>query len=151
MKMLYYFLYSKENNLIFSVLRTEYNLVYESLVEFDEIHGLIYVRVLMDKKDEKVIKDLINETIYSILDEAVFKKCKDNLMRSLEYDLLDEEDDEFHDVTISINKKLKFNIAIDYIIKEMRKIDYKQMKEFLNRFKISRDLFMEGGHDEENI
>ena len=151
MKMLYYFLYSKENNLIFSVLRTEYNLVYETLVEFDEIHGLIYVRVLMDKKDEKVIKDLINETIYSILDEAVFKKCKDNLMRSLEYDLLDEEDDEFHDVNISINKKLKFNIAIDYIIKEMRKIDYKQMKEFLNRFKISRDLFMEGGHDEENI
>jgi hypothetical protein len=105
----------------------------------------------MDKKDEKVIKDLINETIYSILDENVFKKCKDNLMRSLEYDLLDEEDDEFHDVTISINKKLKFNIAIDYIIKEMRKIDYKQMKEFLNRFKISRDLFMEGGHDEENV
>ena len=148
LRMLYYFLNSRENALIFGTLRNKYNLVYECSVEYDIVHGLIYIRTLMDKKDKDLINKLIEETIYSIKDEKIFNRCKANLMRSLEYDLLDDEDDDFHDVVVKISKKIKNNIDIKNIIKHMEKIDYEQMKEFLDRFKLSRNLFMEGGHCE---
>ena len=102
LRMLYYFLNSRENALIFGTLRNKYNLVYECSVEYDIVHGLIYIRTLMDKKDKDLINKLIEETIYSIKDEKIFNRCKANLMRSLEYDLLDDEDDDFHDVVVKI-------------------------------------------------
>lgn len=151
MRMLYYFLNSRENALIFGTLRSKYNLVYECSVEYDNVHGLIYIRALMDKKDKELINKLIEETIYSLYDEKEFNRCKANLMKSLEYDLLDDEDDDFHDVVIKIFKKLKYSVDIEYIIKHMAKIDYERMKEFLGRFKLSRNLFMEGGHYEKDL
>ena len=36
-------------------------------------------------------------------------------------------------------------------MKKMEKISYEQMKEFLDRFKLSNNLFLEGGHNEENV
>ena len=151
LRMLYYFLYNKENALIFDTLRTNYNLVYECSVSYDEIHGLIYIRVLMDKKDKELINNLIKETIYSLEDKKVFNRCKDNLLRSLDYELLDDEDDDFYDVLIDIYKKLYYGVDTKDIIKKMKKIGYEQMKEFLGRFKLSRNLFMEGGHYDENL
>lgn len=151
LRMLYFFLYSRENNLIFDTLRSKHNLVYEASVENDSIHGLLYIRTLMDKRDRELINKLIHETIFSIKDKEVFERCKNNLMISLKYDLLDEEDDSFCEVVARINKILKRKNDISHLIKKMAKINYEQMEEFLTRFKLSRNLFMEGGHYEEDL
>ena len=149
MRMLYYFLNSRENALIYGVLRNKYNLIYECSISYDEVHGLIYIRVLMDKRDKDLISKLINDTIYSLNDEEVFKRCKDNLLRSLNYELLDEEDDDFREAIVDIYNKLHYDYDIKNLIKNMKKIKYEHMKEFLSRFKLSRNLFLEGGHSKE--
>ncbi len=151
MRMLFDFLYSKENALIFSTLRNKYHLVYECSVKYNHVHGLIFINALMDKNDRELINKLIEETIYSLRDEEVFNRCKNNLLRSLSYDLLDDEDDDFHDVLVKISKLIKWQDDIEYYIKQVKKVDFEKMNELLTRFKLSRNLFMEGGHYEENL
>ena len=151
LRMLYFFLNSSENALIISTLRLKHNLVYETLVEHYSYWGLLYIRVLMDKKDKDLITKLIQDAIYSIRDEEVFDRCKKNLMRALKYDLLDEEDFDYHKVSCRMNKMLKMDLDVSSLMKKMEKISYEQMKEFLDRFKLSNNLFLEGGHNEENV
>ena len=105
----------------------------------------------MDKKDKDLITKLIQDAIYSIRDEEVFDRCKKNLMRALKYDLLDEEDFDYHKVSCRMNKMLKMDLDVSSLMKKMEKISYEQMKEFLDRFKLSNNLFLEGGHNEENV
>ncbi len=149
--MLYYFLRSRENDLIFDKLRNEYNLVYETYVDIDKMHGLLEIKVLLDKNDREEISKLIKEVINSLYDKEVFVRCKKKLMKSLEYDLLDDEDNDFYDVLYNINKKLKISMIIKDLIRDMSKIEYNDMRDLLNRLKISRELFLEGGYNEEGI
>ncbi len=150
LSMLYYFLRSRENNMIFNTLRVKHNLVYETNVDISRGLGLLYIGALIDDNDKKVVDDLIKETIYSIKDKKIFDKAKNNLMRSLEYDELENQDSDYYEFFKNINSIVKIKDEIVDIIKEMNKIEYKDMKEFLDRLVISRSLYIKGGSNEKD-
>ena len=150
MKMLSFFLYSRENNLLFNALRVKNSLVYETYVNFDIIYGLLIIEVLFDKKDLDSIKRIIKEVIDSVRDEKLFNKYKKNLMKSLKYENLSNRDDSLYEVYEYLKKELKYADTFKYIYNSMNKIKYEDMVEFLDRFVLSREILLEGDNDGKN-
>lgn len=148
--MLYYFLASKENNLIFNVLRNKHSLVYETRVNISSCYGYLYLNIFLDKKDLNRIKDLIKDTIYSIKNKKTFNKCKENLLISIKYDMLDAMDDYTYEVRTKLDRKYKTSNSLKSTYNKMKKIKYEDMLEFLNRLFISREMLLEGDINDKN-
>ena len=145
---LYYFLNSRENNLVFDVLRNKHHLVYTSNVYENRKHGYIEMDVFLNQDDIGKAKKLITEVIENIKIETNFEIYKKRLLMALRYDIRSNHDNIYNHVRELILK----NISDTYILKEkykiIKNIDCKKMKSFLQRFKLIKEIIMIGDKDD---
>ena len=145
---LYYFLNSRENNLVFDVLRNKNHLVYTSNVYENRKHGYIEMDIFLNQADIGKAKKLITEVIENIKIETNFKIYKKRLLMALRYDIRSNHDNIYNHVRELILK----NISDTYILKEkykiIKNIDCKKMKSFLQRFKLIKEIIMIGDKDD---
>ena len=104
---LFYFLNSRENDLIFQNLRIKNNLVYESRVMESNTCGYIAIIAFLNKEDIKKAQEIIEETLEDIKKEENFNIYKERLLKALKYDVLTEEDNDYNIVKDIINKDIK--------------------------------------------
>ncbi len=145
---LYFFLNSEENNLIFKNLRIKNNLVYTESVKKSTPRGFIGITAYLNKNDIKKAQNLIKETINEIKIEENFNLYKENLLKSLKYDMLDDMDNTFKKAENIIGKELEDRITTKERYEEINKINYKDMKKFIEKLELTRTLTLIGDHDE---
>lgn len=145
---LYFFLNSEENNLIFKNLRIKNNLVYTESVKKSTPRGFIGITAYLNKNDIKKAQNLIKETINEIKIEENFNLYKENLLKSLKYDMLDDMDNTFKKAENIIGKELEDRITTKERYEEINKINYKDMKKFIEKLERTRTLTLIGDHDE---
>ncbi len=140
---LFYFLYSKENDLIFKELRNKRNLIYYHHMTYDTNYAILGIKVFFNKGDQEVIKNVIANVFDMIRDEKNFNTYKANLLRSLEYDYLSYSDNIYYEVNnkfdLILNPHFKNVKTKQELIKN---ITYNQMKSFLDRMSLSKEMIM---------
>ena len=140
---LYFFLYSRENNLLHNVLRNKYHLIY-GLDVLKNIYGHIEMDIFLDKKDIEKVKELINMTLSDIKVENNFNIYKKRLLKSMRYDDYFERDNIFY----KVDKKLYDELAPLPSLEENRRmiktIDFATMKNFLDRINLVKEIILIG-------
>lgn len=143
--MLYYFLNSKENDLIYDNLRNKNHLIYSAYMRRSIKYGVFGIRVFLSKEDIDNSLKIIDKTFDDIKNEDNFNIYKDRLLVSLQYDLYDEEDEPFSVVNKKINKDITIYYTLEEKLKLMKDITFKDMCEFIDRVKLTRKMTMIAG------
>ena len=146
---LYYFLHARENDLIFKKLRVDNNLIYQCTCSKRNSYAVYVIVVYLDKNDIDKAKELIKEVFNEILDESYYNECRERLLKALRYDLLDEEDDPFNDVSDFFNSLVGAGFNMKKRIELTEKIKFDEFKEFVNRVILTKELIIEGGDTNE--
>ncbi|MBR1416397.1 MAG: insulinase family protein [Bacilli bacterium] len=142
---LYYFLASRENDLIYEVLRNKHNLIYNSYVTHSNIYASLIIRVFFSIEDLKTIIDLINDTFEMIKKEDNFNLYKNRLIKALEYDILSQKDDLFNAPNDKISKYITNYDSLSDKLKFVKKLSLNDMVKFLDRIKLTRKMIMVAG------
>jgi len=145
---LFYFLNSRENDLIFQNLRIKNNLVYESRVMESNTCGYIAIIAFLNKEDIKKAQEIIEETLEDIKKEENFNIYKERLLKALKYDVLIEEDNDYNIVKDIINKDIKEEKTLKEKYEIIKTITSKDMNNFIDRLKLTRKLTIIGDTNE---
>ena len=143
--MLYFFLESRENAILYNALRTDNNIIYSSKTTNRRHFGYFDVIVYYNDVDYKEIQDIITKAIKSLYDEDFFNECKKRLIKSLNYDLLYKEDEPFGNVLEMIETSISDEIKFKKKIKELNSINYYDFSCFLDRVVLAKSYLFKGG------
>jgi len=143
--MLYFFLESRENAILYNALRTDNNIIYSSKTVNRKHFGCFDVVVYYNDVEYKEIQDIITKAIKSLYDEEFFNECKNRLIKSLNYDLLYKEDEPFGNVLEVIETSISDEIKFKKKIKELSKINYYDFSCFLDRVILTKSYLFKGG------
>ena len=143
MEMLYFFLNSRENDLIYNALRHKHHLVYGTNVSIN-IHGFVEIDAYLEKKDVNKAKKLIKEVFDDIKIEENFNKYKKRLLRALKYDIYFEKDNMFYNVNNKIDQDVGDNSTLEIKYEIIKDIDYKEMLKLISSIKLVREIVMIG-------
>lgn len=143
--MLYFFLYSKENDLLYSNLRNKNNLIYTMNMIKSDIYGLYVISVYCKREDVNKVCDIIYDVFNLIKNEDNFNIYKERLIKALYYDMLINKDDFLSKAKDIISKNIGNSVSINSRIKIMKKITFNDMKVFLNRVILTRKMTFIGG------
>ena len=140
---LYYFLYSKENDLIFKELRNKRNLIYYHSMNHDTNYAYFGINIFFNKGDQTEIRNVIANVFDMIRDEKNFNFYKENLVRAIKYDYLSASDDIYYEVH---NKKETILNPYFITLKDKEElfnnITYQDMISFLDRMLLSKEMIM---------
>ena len=143
LKTLYYFLYSKENDLIFKELRNKRNLIYYHRMSSDNNYAIMGIKVFFNKGDQDEIKNVISNVFDMIRDENNFNTYKANLIRALEYDYLSLSDNIYYEVNTQVDAILNpYYINVKTQVELTKNITYDQMMSLLDRMSLSKEMIM---------
>ncbi len=143
--MLYFFLESRENAILYNALRTDNNIIYSSKTINRKHFGCFDVVVYYNDVEYKEIQDIITKAIKSLYSEEFFNECKERLIKSLNYDLLYKEDEPFGNVLEVIETSISDEIKFKKKIKELNKINYYDFSCFLDRVVLTKSYLFKGG------
>ena len=143
LKTLYYFLYSKENDLIFKELRNKRNLIYYHRMSSDNNYAIMGIKVFFNKGDQEEIKSVISNVFDMIRDENNFNTYKANLIRALEYDYLSLSDNIYYEVNTQVDSILNpYYRDVKTQVELTKNITFDQMISFLDRMSLSKEMIM---------
>ena len=143
LEMFYFFLNSRENDLIYNALRHKNHLVYGVDVSINT-HGFIEINAYLDRKDIAKTKKLINGVFDDIKDEEKFNKYKRRLLRALKYDIDFSRDNKFYLAENKLDKEVGHNYTLETKYKLIREISYEEMKKLVMSARLVREIVMIG-------
>ena len=146
--MLYFFLYSRENDLIFDNLRNKNKLIYSSNVSLIFDRSYLNISIYLDKKDIEKSKKIINETINNIKIESNFNIYKERLLKALKYDVLEMEDNNYKRINRILSKQINNEDSLDKKYKMIDNISFKDMCDLIERLYLTRELIILGGNND---
>ena len=146
---LYFFLNSRENDLIYKNLRRINNLIYDSKVFYSGMYGNLGIRVFFNKDDENIILDIIKMTFNDIKVKENFNNYKSNLLQAIKYDLYSSEDNSFYEIDNKIDSEVYIHHSLEEKLKEIEKITFDDMLDLLNRLTLTRKMTMIEGDKNE--
>lgn len=149
LKLLYFFLQSKENNLIYHKLRRANNLIYHASVSRSLQCGTLNMFVYLDYHDVDTANKLISEVFDELRNKELFELCMNRTIKAITYDLLSQEDNSFNILSEKINNILGLGDNLKDTLKIVKKITYDEMIEFMDRVVLSRELLVKGGASNE--
>lgn len=150
LEMLFYFLSSKENDLLYKKLRNEHNLIYHHFVNYSFIYGCFGIRVFFNINDLDQVKKDIDDVFNLIKDENNFNTYKANLIKAIKYDILSSKDDVYNESNILLEKMInKEYISLEEKLSLFDNITYNDMLLFINRIKLTREMIMKSGENHE--
>lgn len=144
----YFFLNSRENDLLFQNLRVKNNLIYNLNVIENTTCGYIGITVFLNKEDIEKAQKIINQTFEDIKEETNFNIYKERLLIALKYDVLIEEDDNYNIIKDILNKELKEEKNLKEKYEIIKNITSKEMNNFINRIELTRKLTIIGDTNE---
>lgn len=144
-RMFEYFLSSRENDLIFTNLRVNNNLIYHSKVNKDVFYGTIEIVIYFNNNDLDKIVDIITSTINEIMLEDNYNIYKERLLRALKYDIYSRHDEPMYEVDKKITNELEYDYTLEHQLDNMKKITYENMCSFIKRVKLTRKLVLIAG------
>lgn len=133
---LYFFLSSRENDLLFNNLRNKHNLIYTLDVKYDKNKAFLIIKTYLNKKDIEKAQIIIQQTIEDIKIKENFELYKENLLKALKYDMYFAKDNIFNDVNETIEKEVKDNITLEEKYEQINKIQINDMINFIDRLKL---------------
>lgn len=143
--MLFYFLYSRENDLVYSNLRCFNNLIYTMEMIKSDIYGLVIMMIFCTSSDTAKILEIIKNTIEQIRVKDNFEEYKERLLNALSYDILVDKDNPLSKAYNIINKDIANRKTLVEKKKEIAKVSYDDMYAFLDRFILTKKLVIVGG------
>lgn len=145
LEMLYYFLNSRENNLLYNELRYKNQLIYTSHVEYSMYYGVISLVVFLDYELLDKVEETINLMLKQLKNKENYELYKKRLVKAIEYDILDNEDDPFYVVQEVFNKKYSKDNILKLKLKKINDMTFESFTEFLNRMVLTRKMVMKSG------
>lgn len=145
LEILYYFLNSKENNLLYTELRYKNNLIYQSAVKRYDNYGILDLVVFFDYKLLNKVEEAIYNIFKDLKNKDNYELYKERLIKAIEYDILDEEDNPFYIVNETFCKKYFPNDLLKVKLEKIKNISFESFLEFLNRMILTRKMIMKSG------
>jgi len=145
---LYFFLNSRENDLIYNNLRHKHNLIYTLNMEFEKNKGFLTIKSYLDKKDIEKAQMIIEQTINQVKVKENFELYKENLLKALKYDMYSAKDNIFNDAIDIIEKEVKCNMTLEEKYKQIEKIQIDNMINLIDKLKLTSKLTLIGDKDE---
>ena len=145
LEMLYFFLNSRENDLLYTELRYKNNLIYQANINNSMYYGLMIFTIFFNYELLDKIYESIDNVFNYLKIEENYNLCKSRLIKAIEYDMLDAEDNPFN---VFRNVLLKNYYPYDILtekIKSIESITFTEFKEFLDRMVLTRKLIMKSG------
>ena len=143
LEMLYFFLNSRENDLVLNTLRNKYHIVYEASASMNT-NGILEIDAYLDKKDVLKAKELINEIFDDIKIEVNFDKYKKRLLKALKYDIYFERDSIYYIAKKTISREIVIYSNLEKKYDLIRKVSYEEMKDFIDSSILAREILMIG-------
>ena len=145
LEILYYFLNSKENDLLYTELRYKNNLIYQSAVKRYDNYGILDLVVFFDYKLLNKVEEAIYNIFKDLKNKDNYELYKERLIKAIEYDILDEEDNPFYIVNETFCKKYFPNDLLKVKLEKIKNISFESFLEFLNRMILTRKMIMKSG------
>ena len=143
--MLYFFLDSKENAIIYNALRTDNNIIYQAKTVNHKHFGFFDVMIYYNDVHYKEVQDIVTKSIKYLYDEEFFNECKARLIKSLNYDLLYKEDEPFGNILEKIEVDISDEVSFKRRIAGLNKINYYDFSCFLDRVILTKSYLFKGG------
>lgn len=147
LKTLFYFLYSRENDLVYSNLRNENNLIYTLDMIRSDIYGIVLMTIFCTSNDIEKVISVTNKSIEQIRNKDNFEIYKKRLLRALSYDNLTESDNPMSRALRKIESDITDNCSFKTKIHNIEKISYDDMTKFLDRFILTRKMIFKGKNE----
>ena len=144
LKTLFYFLYSRENDLVYSNLRNENNLIYTLDMIRSDIYGVVVMTIFCTSNDIERVISVTNKSIEQIRNKDNFEVYKKRLLRALSYDNLSESDNPMRRALDKIDSDIADSSSFKTKINNINKISYDDMSKFLDRFILTRKMIFKG-------
>ena len=145
LEILYYFLNSKENDLLYTELRYKNNLIYQSAVKHIDTYGILDLVVFFDYKLLNKVEESIDNIFKDLKNKDNYELYKERLIKAIEYDILDEEDNPFYIVNETFYKKYLPDSLLKTKLEKIKNISFESFLEFLNRMTLTRKMIMKSG------
>ena len=145
LEMLYYFLNSRENDLLYTSLRYKNNLVYHTNVRYSLYFGMLTLVIFFDYKLLDRIEAEINNLFTELKNKDNYELYKNRLVKAISYDLLDNLDNPFYVVNDTFNKKYLPDNCLDKKLEIIKTINYESFRGFLDRMMLTRKMIMKSG------
>lgn len=139
---------SRSTNLLFKALRLKNNLVYQTGLNFNTNHGLLYIEAYLhkDSKDKaiKIIKDLM----ISLNNKEKITNYINIILEEMEKQLIRQKDSKYANLNNYINQKLQLSKSLKDKYNFYSHIDIDKFISFLDRIKLDTIYFLRGEEDE---
>ena len=139
---------SRSTNLLFKALRLKNNLVYQTGLNFNTNHGLLYIEAYLhkDSKDKaiKIIKDLMT----SLNNKEKITNYINIILEEMEKQLIRQKDSKYANLNNYINQKLQLSKSLKDKYNFYSHIDIDKFISFLDRIKLDTIYFLRGKEDE---
>ena len=142
------FLSSRENDLVFKTLRTKHNLVYEANVSVYPRFGFMYIRALIQDKNIKKAKELIDEIFVDLTNKEKVTEYLNNVNKYIEYDLLKKQDSLFYEIDNMIDDDLEL-LYLEKIIEKYKNITEDEVISFVNNIRKTSEIIFRGKNYED--
>lgn len=132
-----------ENNLLMNNLRFKNDLVYGCDSSKFSYLGCIEMTAFLSKNNIEKCKQLMVETLHELLDEDLFIKAKEKVMKTDKISLYAKLDDKFEKFYTINDKTLNIDTFED-TIEKVSKVSYEEVRDFINDMEITNTLVIVG-------
>ena len=132
-----------ENNLLMNNLRFKNDLVYGCDSSKFSYLGCIEMTAFLSKNNIDKCKQLMVETLHELLDEDLFIKAKEKVMKTDKISLYAKLDDKFEKFYTINDKTLNIDTFED-TIEKVSKVSYEEVRDFINDMEITNTLVIVG-------
>lgn len=146
--LIYDFLSSRENNLVFKTLRTTHNLVYHAGANIISVSGVLNITAYVQEHNIDRCLELIDEMFISLTDAEFVQDCLNRTNKYIEYDLLKQQDSLSREINELIDKDLEL-MSLQETIEKYKKVEVKEIIEFVRKIKKTSTIIFRGMKNED--